>query len=367
MSRSVRITIDAKLQAKVAELLRAAVGGKRVAAAAVVLDVDTGQVLARVQVPDYDPNKPAWQDRVLANDTAFLTRFYGAYGEWPDKTGLHGMFQSGSVGKLFTALAAVRATQTNARFECKDSDDQGPLFMVKGWPKPIHDHSGDRPHGKPDLVDALAVSCNVYFAQLGLQLGPEPFVALRKAGVEIGYTSALDPGKPGSRQLASTAFGQGAMVMSVMQAARLAATIASGGRYVRCPLELGAKCSESTIISDPATLAPILFGMRKVMTNGTGARLTVPPGVRVYGKTGTADVRGFAGEEPFGIARAQIAAPHSWFVLFAEAESEPELGAATKGRLAVAVVMPRAGTGASAAGPLAMQILGAAKTLGYLR
>ena len=337
------------------------------AVAAVVLDVDTGQILARVQVPDYDPNKPDWQDRVLADDEVFLKKFRGAYGEWPDKTGVQGMFQAGSVGKLFTALAAVRANQTAAKFECKEADEQGPLFTLKGWPKPIHDHFGDRPHGTPGLIEAIAVSCNVYFAQLGLALGPEPFVALRKDGLEVGYGTRLDPGKPGTRQLASTAFGQGAMVMNVVQAARMVGALAGGGHYRRCTLELAAKCSDTSLVADPAALQPILTGMRRVMTGGTGVHLTQPAGLRVYGKTGTADVRGFAGEEPFGIARAQTAAPHSWFAAFAEPASTAELAPTAPGRLAVAVVVPRGGTGASAAGPLAMQILAAAQTLGYLR
>jgi cell division protein FtsI/penicillin-binding protein 2/cell division protein FtsW (lipid II flippase) len=365
-SRSVKLTLDAQLQAKVAALARDAAKGRH-AIAAVVLDANTGEVLARVQVPDYDPNKSGWQDRVLANDASYLRRFRGAYGEWPDKTGLQGMFQSGSVGKLFTALAAVRAKLTDQRYECREQDDEGPLFTLKGWHKPIHDHSKDRPHGSPDLVDAIAVSCNVYFAQLGLALGPAPFEALRKAGVEIGYRSQLDAGAPGSRQLASTAFGQGVMVMNVMQAARMVAAIANGGRYIKCTMELGAKCSEAKLVDDPRTLAPIIDGMREVMERGTGARLTAPAGVRVYGKTGTADVRGFSGEEPFGIARRQIAAPHSWFVAFAESETTQALAPNAPGRLAIAVVIPRGGTGASAAGPLAMQMIAAARELGYLQ
>ncbi|HLL25203.1 MAG TPA: penicillin-binding transpeptidase domain-containing protein, partial [Kofleriaceae bacterium] len=320
-------------------------------------------------VPDYDPNAPTWEPRVLANDRAYLATFRGAYGAWGDKTGLHGMFQSGSVGKLFTALAAVRAGAAGSQFECKDSDAQGPLFTLPKWPKPIHDHTGDRPHGAPDLVLALAVSCNVYFGQLGLALGAAPFAQLRADGVELGFAATLDPGAPGSRQLASTAFGQGVMVTSVMQAARLVATIANGGRYVRCPptMELAAPCTSTQIIDDPQALSPIVDGMRRVMTAGTGARLVAPPGVRVYGKTGTADVRGFAGEEAFGIARARAAAPHSWFVAFAESTETPERAVTAKGRLAVAVVVPRGGTGASAAGPLTMQILAAAKELGYLQ
>jgi peptidoglycan glycosyltransferase len=366
--RSVKLTIDSRLQTNVAQLLRAATA-KRLAAAAVVIDVDTGEVLARVQVPDYDPNTPAWQAHILKHDDAYLKKLYGAYGEWPDKTGVQGMFQSGSVGKLFTALAAVREGQGEAKFDCKDSDAQGPMFTLPKWPKPIHDHEKDRVHGTPDLIEALAVSCNVYFAQLGLALGAEPLTRLRKAGVDVGYGEKFDPGAAGTRHLASTAFGQGAMVMNVMQAARLAAAIASGGKYVRCPptMELGAKCSSTTIVDDPSALSPIVLGMRRVMTHGTGARLTVPAGVRVYGKTGTADVRGFAGEEPFGIARAQVASPHSWFVAFAEPTSVPESSGTAAGRIAVAVVIPRGGTGASAAGPLAMQVIAAAAELGYLK
>jgi len=355
-SRSVRITLDAKLQAKAATLVQNVVARGRVAAAAVVLDVDTGQVLARVQAPDYDPN-----------NARFDAYKRGAYGEWGDKTGLQGMFQSGSVGKLVTALAAARTGHSSDRFRCTETDIQGPLYMQKGWPKPIHDHSGDRPHGEPDLIDALGVSCNVYFGQLGLALGPEPFVALRKAGLDVGYSAKLDPGPAGSRQLASTAFGQGAMVMSVMQAARLVGAIANGGRYVTCPLEVGGTCQRATVIDDPESLRPIIAGMRRVMTHGTGARLTMPAGVRVYGKTGTADVRGFVGEAPWGIAPAQMAAPHSWFVAFAEPASAREGEPLTPRRLAIAVVVPRGGTGASAAGPLAIQILEAAVELGYLQ
>lgn len=354
----VRLTIDAKLQTRVATLAKDAVAkGKRVAAAAVVLDVDTGQVLARVQVPDYDPNVP------MPTGTKFL----GTYGAWSDKTGTHGMFQAGSVGKIYTALAAVRAGHAASRFACKETDAQGPLFTRPKWPKPIHDHSGDRPHGNPDLVEAMAVSCNVYFGQLGLELGAEPFAKLRADGLEVGYDATFDAGPPGSRQLASTAFGQGAMVMSVMQAARLVATVAGGGTYLRCPstMEQGAPCTGTQLVERDA-LRPIIDGMRRTMTAGTGARLAAPPGVRVYGKTGTADVKGFAGEEPFGIPRGSVAAAHSWFVAFAESASTPEGAITAKGRLAIAVVIPRGGTGASAAGPLAMQILGAARELGYL-
>ncbi len=370
-SRTVRLTIDARLQDAAAKILQVVLANDRgPAAAAVVIDVDTGQVLARVQVPDYDPNAPTWQDRVVEGDAEFLRAFHGAYGEWSDKTGVQGMYQAGSVAKLFTAIAAVRAGEEDRRFACVDEDAQGPLFTLPGWTRPIHDHANDHTHGEVDLVEALAVSCNVYFGQLGLALGPGPFGDLRDAGVDIGYGGAhgFTPGAAGSRQLASTAFGQGAMALSVSQGARLAATIASGGTYRRCSptMELDATCTSSTIVDDPSRLAPVVTGMRRVMTSGTGHRLDEPEEVRVYGKTGTADGRGFAGEAPAGFRPGAEAPPHSWFVAFAEPAGVPEGSPVAPGRLAIAVVVPRGGPGAATAGPLAMRILSAAHDLGYL-
>jgi peptidoglycan glycosyltransferase len=278
------------------------------------------------------------------------------------------MFQAGSIAKLFTALAAARAGASTSRFSCVERDAQGPLFTRPGWPKPIHDHSSDRPHGEVDLVEAIAVSCNVYFGQLGLALGPTPLVELHADGVDIGFSGPLTPGDAGSRQLGSSAFGQGVMVTSTMQAARMVAAIAAGGRYRRCPpsMLLDAACEEKLLVDEPVLVRPIVEGMRRVMTAGTGARLEEPAGVRIYGKTGTADVRGFRGEEPYGISPGANAAPHSWFVAFAEPQSAVESSVDTRGRIAVAVVVPRGGTGASAAGPLAMKIVAAAHTVGYL-
>lgn len=380
-ARSVRLSIDARLQREVAEILaRKVAAGRGRAAAAVVLDVDTGQVLARAQVPDYDPSEPAWQERMRAGDRAFVERFTGAYGAWPDKTGLQGVFQSGSVGKIFTSLAAARAgwlvrgagcgARSEIELACVERDAQGPFFTEPGWPRPIHDHERDRNHGRLGLVEALAVSCNVYFGQLALRLGPAPFLALRDAGVEVGYGASWPfvPGEAGSRQLASTGFGQGAMAMNVLQAARLAASVGSGGRYRACPatMELDAPCTELALVDRPGSLAPILAGMRRVMTSGTGRSLARPSGVRVYGKTGTADARGFAGEEPFGVGPGRPAPPHSWFVALAEPELASECEPELPGRLAIAVVVPRGGSGAAAAGPLAVEIIAAARDLGYV-
>lgn len=379
--RSTRLTIDARLQNEVAAIL-----AKRVAelsapaAAAVVIDVDTGQVLARAQIPDLDPADESWQQRLARGEDGFATEHYGIYGPGSDRTGVLGMFQAGSVAKLFTALAAARrgwqvrgrgcAVNADLQYACTERDEQGPVFGLADWASPIHDHYKDRVHGQIGVVTALAVSCNVFFGQLGLALGPEPFRQLAEAGADIGYQGGripFRPGKAGSRQLASTAFGQGAMAMNVLQVARLTAAIGAGGVYRRCPgtLELDAACEEIELVSDPRLVAPILAGMERVMTGGTGARLEAVPGVRIYGKTGTADsplVRG----EPTTSSNRKTPPPHSWFTALFEASDEIGCGLDTPGRLAVVVVIPRAGSGAGAAGPAVIEIARAAQRLGYL-
>lgn len=361
-SRTVRVTLDGDLQREAAQVVQNA--GRRSAvqaAAAVVLDVDTGEVLARAQAPDVNPSDASLPARLRGKDEALLN----IYGPWPDRTGLRGYFQAGSVAKLITSLAAVREAASGrvprldeTTFACEQRDAQGNLFTRPEWSQAIHDHAADRaPHGRLDYVGALAHSCNVYFAQLGLALGPDPFLRLRNDGLDYGFSS-FDPGAAGSRTLASTAFGQGGVALNVMQAARLVASV-SDGTYRRCPpgMDAGATCDTARLVDDPQALRLILTAMHAVMQAGTAERLRAPVGLRVYGKTGTADASGFKGEERHRIRyRSEEHAPHSWFVALLERDQAPLAQPGTPGRVAIAVVVPRGGVGAGAAGEAAMQL-----------
>jgi cell division protein FtsW (lipid II flippase) len=357
--RSVRLSLDDDLQRAVAKVVRVA-AAKGEAAAAVVIDVDSGAVLARAQWPDFDPGRADLREPP--------ERFLGMYGAWPDKTGLRGVLQAGSVFKLYTALAAAKAGRIadgGPDHACAQKDAEGPLFTRKGWPRPVHDAHGDPMHGTLDVVRGLEVSCNVYFGQLGLDLGADAMAALAAAGVDVAWGGAFKPGEDGSRQLASTAFGQGAAALHPLAAARLTAAVASGGVYRRCAptMEADAPCEETRLFPNPHDVEPILDGLRRVMTAGTGRRLAQPAGVRVYGKTGTADADVLAAERPYGVRSPE---PHSWFVAIGEPDVGAPLQAQRAGRVAVAVVVPRGGAGASAAGPAAMEILAAVRDQGYL-
>ena len=169
----------------------------------------------------------------------------GIYGAWPDKTGFRGVYQGGSAAKVFTGVVAARAgllggatscpLKAGPRFPVRAPRRRGAVLhaagLVPGRPRP----SARRPARQhPDFIEGMAVSCNVYFGQLGLQLGPE---AVRPSSwttaLEMGFGGGwYDPGKPGSRDLALTAFGQHASMMNVSQAARL---VGAGRRRRRLP------------------------------------------------------------------------------------------------------------------------------------
>jgi hypothetical protein len=106
--------------------------------------------------------------------------------------------------------------------------------------------------------------------------------------------------------------------------------------------------------------------MEQVVLAGTARGLQVPPGVRLYGKTGTADAIGTRDEIVFGVPYNEWGPPNSWFLGIAEdATAEPDQ-ALTPRRVVAAVVVPRGGLGARTAGPAAMEILAAAQALGYI-
>ncbi len=375
-SRTAHITIDARLQQATSEILkRAATRG--LAAAAVVIDANTGEVLARAQWPDFHPGEDSFLERL--KDPQFNTRdpkFTGYYGPWPDKTGFRGVYQGGSAAKVFTGVVAARAgllggatscpVKAGPSFPCVYRDAEGPFFTKPGWYRAVHDHPLDDPHGHPEFVEGMAVSCNVYFGQLGLQLGPEAFDQLVDDGLEMGFGGGwYSPGKPGSRDLALTAFGQHASMMNVSQAARLVALVGGGGVYRKCPpsLEKGAPCEEKPLVPEPHLVSPILSGMQAVMARGTGRSLYVTPGLpaglRVYGKTGTADAIGIEEEKPWGVEVGVYGKPHSWFVALAEPAAQPECNPTSPKRLGLALVIPRGGLGALNAGPAAAEVINA--------
>lgn len=373
-SRSLRLTLDAALQVTAAEALAEVIPEyEGVAGAAVVLDVDSGEVLVRAQWPDYHPGETDVRAKLLAGDPHFL----GSYGPWRDKTGVGGFLQTGSIFKIVSSLAWVRNgleirgrgcdIQGRPHFTCARGTSYRPSFSRPHWIRPIHDGHDDA-DGRLELTEALQVSCNVFFAQLGLELGPEPFAALATDGLEIDGRRSIEAGGPDSRRLASTAFGQGAARMHPLEAARMIAAVGAGGTYRRCPPDLlaGTSCEERRLLDDPGVAEPILAGLRRVVEAGTARRFGEVTGARIYAKTGSATDVGRRDEVPYGIVPGEPAGEHSWFVALAEPDTNDPCEAEAPGRLAVAVAVPRGGEGSGAALDVARRLVDKAAELGYM-
>ena len=329
--RDIHLTIDARLQQQVAAIvLRAAREAGVERAAAVVIDAATGDVLTSVSVP--------WpvqgSARATSASNALLDR------------ARYGLYPPGSTFKLVTAAAALRQDLAfrDLSLTCVRLPGNRVGARIPGAGPAVRDDVLDRqPHGSIAMRDGLVRSCNAYFAQLAVRLGPD---VLTDTAALAGI--ALSPASSASRvrdNLARSGFGQGDVLATPMRMARVAAAIAADGIIREAPIVRGAGPSLATPFLSPEA-ARILSGfMREAVTAGTGRLLRDHPG-RIAGKTGTSEVEG--------------AASHAWFVGFAPYET----GA---GHIAFAVIFENAGYGGVRAASVAGEIVTAAGSLGLLR
>ena len=338
-SRDVRVTLDAALQARLAAIVRDYARRARGRAAAVVVDPDSGALLASVSYPW--PGAAGLADDEDDERDALLDR--ARYGVYPP----------GSTFKLVVALAALREGRAAADdvYTCGALPGGRVGASIRGWGRPVRDDILDKhPHGTIGLHNAMVHSCNAYFAQLAVALGPAPLldtagrlrIRLAKEGKD-GSGPALARGV--AESLPQVGYGQAQVVASPLRMASVAATIAGNG-VLREPYvdQAAAGVARPVQILD-ATSARTLAGyMRDVVLTGTGRSLR-GHAWPMAGKTGTAEVAG----EP----------SHSWFVGFAP------FGPSTK-RIAFAVVVEHAGYGGASAAPAAGEIVTAAAASGLV-
>jgi peptidoglycan glycosyltransferase len=330
-SRDVRVTLDGPLQASVAQALdRRAASVHAPGGAAVVVDVATGAVLASTSYP-----WPALDESEEAGPPAPA--------ELLDRA-RYGLYPPGSTFKLIAAAAALteEGASRTPTFVCERLEDGRVGAHVRGASRPIRDDLTDKtPHGRVDLRKGLVVSCNAYFAQLALHLGPQAISrAAAPPQIQVSATPASLRGT-----LPHAGYGQGEALASPLRMARAVAAIAGNGviheaHIVQPEAKITATNRPWLRAGDAAFLRS---AMREAVTSGTGRVLASHP-VAIAGKTGTAEVQG--------------APSHSWFVGFAPADSP---------RIAFAVVVENAGYGGRVAAPLAGDIVSAARATGVMR
>lgn len=327
-----RLTIDAGLQDYVARRLGTNSGS------AVVLDCRTGEILALVSMPAYDPN----------SFSAGISHLEWAMLSEDDHVPLmnkvtQGLYPPGSTVKPMNGLALLAAgVSPDDRVLCT-----GSIRVGNGI---FHCHQ-KRGHGALDLRNAIAQSCDVYFFEMARRLGYDRFApALRMLGLGQTFDLPFSTQRFGTvpdaawkqrryktkwtvADSVNASIGQGYVLVNPLQLAVAAARIGSGS--VLQPSLLAAPPRPAPALAvDPAHLQIVREGMIKVVNGGgTGAaaRLAIP-GVEIAAKTGTAQVRRITmAERATGVLK-NAALPfkmrdHALFICFAPAD-EPRYAAA---------------------------------------
>ena len=345
---TVRLTLEPEVQVAAERALGDRTG------AVVVLDPRTGEVLAHASSPAYDPAPLADHDRGAALDA------WNAYRTDPAQPlldrAIGELYPPGSAFKLVVAAAALEdGLSPNTAFP----DEQAYQPSV-GQPIRNFGDGTCAGGGTIEFARALAVSCNTVFARLGVELGEE---ALLEQAQRFGFQRQLPyeltpavsrfPNDLDDAQLAQTGIGQFDVRATALQMAMVAAAIANEGVLMRPHVVRDVRDPTAALLEGPqdgpwradgfaaeAVSARTASQLQQMMVDaveqGTGTRAAIP-GVRVGGKTGTA-------QDPSDDSDT------AWFVGFASDVA------------AIAVVLPDAGggTGGSEAAPVARAVLEAA-------
>lgn len=359
VGNSLMLTIDSRLQREAEQAFGSQAG------AAVVMDVNNGEVLAFVSSPTFDPS--LFAGRIPVD----VWKGYLEDRRRPlENKALSGQYPPGSTFKMITALAGLEAGVINesSSVHCDGAYEFGGS-KFRCWSK-----SG---HGGVNLRKSLKESCDVYYYQLGEKLGVDRIAAIAERfmlGRELGIglqneKKGLIPtvawklkrfGKkwfPG--ETLPVAIGQGYVLMTPIQLASMVSTIANEGTVYRPHLVKKVVDPDGKTIREftpevlgttgiaPASFKKVKQGMFAVVNDagGTGANARLWD-VKVAGKTGTSQVVKLGEDRKKAVAYQHK--DHGLFVAFAPYD-KPEI--------AVAVVVEHGGGGGAVAAPIAGRIL----------
>lgn len=343
IGNSLHTTIDARLQRIAEEGFKNSPSGR---GALVAIDPRTGAVKAFVSSPGFNPNysfSREFSKYLIDKQLPLFNRI------------LQGLYAPGSTFKIVTFVGALTEAgiSPDLTYHC-------PGYFVLGnktfncWYK--------KGHGNMSLMSALINSCNVYFYQIGLKIGPKTiekyarmFHLGEKTNIEFpSEKKGLIPNAEWKQKkmhenwqqgdTVNIAIGQGPIWVTPIQMAQLIATVANSGTLYKpyivdsITTQKGDKIYQSSVRKEgevilPDTVWELLHkGLEEVVNSGTG-RGCIIPDIQVAGKTGTA-------QNPHG-------EDHAWFVSYAPADN-PEI--------AMAIIVENGGHGGTAAVPIAKQI-----------
>ena len=344
--RTVRLSIDAGLQRYVARRLGVESGS------AVVIDLQDGGILAQVSMPAFDPN--SFSDGIGHDEWEMLSK--DDHLPLLDKT-MQGLYPPGSTFKPATALAAL----------AHGIDPGDVVYCNGGYTLGNRRFGCLGRHGPMTMRTAIARSCNTYFYTMGRRAGIEPIAAAARAlGLGTEYPLPLPSQRYGTvpdtawkqrrydaewtqSDTLNVSIGQGYLLVNPVQMAVLAGRVASG-RAIVPSLVRGAAGAAAPLAFPADHLQVVREGMDQVVNgHGTAGRSRLPlEGIRMGGKTGTAQVRRIAGMARGGRNVPWKYRDHGLFVCFAPVDNP---------RYAASVVIEHGMSGSGAAAPVASDAL----------
>jgi penicillin-binding protein 2 len=299
--RDIQITIDIRAQKIIDNFMKDYRGS------AIIMDPYNGEIIAMASYPNYDPN-----DFAKSKKETIKNLFQDEHSPLFNRA-ISANFPPGSVFKIITATAALEEKPSfiNKSFTCNGYMQIGNRY-----------YDCNAIHGQESFMDAIVHSCNVYFYNLGMRIGPEvinKYAYLlglgRKTGIDLNYEAAGFIPSPNWKKIrwlenwhkgdtANMAIGQGEVLATPLQLVRMMAVFANGGELVH-PHLLKAVGDRQVITKNKIvklnkdTLNNINNGLYAVADSPEGTAYEAKiQGLRVYGKTGTAEVS--AGRSPHG-------------------------------------------------------------------
>lgn len=330
---NIYLTIDSVLQEELYNAMKGHHG------AGVVMNSGAGEILALVSAPGFDPNllvSPV-KEEVIIN-------LFGDKNRPMVNRAVGGLYPPGSVFKIIIALAALeKGTITKKSIFFCDGEFQLGNAIFKCWEK--------KGHGWIDLTNALKKSCNEYFYQVGLKVGPDAIVDVagrfglgRCTGIKMqGEKSGLLPkndieqSKWFSGDTVNLSIGHGKILVTPIQIACLISAVANGGILYKPLLALGENKETVQINIDKGYLNIVKEGLFKVVNDpdGTGHKAYVS-GLDIAGKTGTVEIKD-------GRRKRDIC----WFAGFGPFDNP---------QVAVVIVLEEGESGGTTAAPIAKKV-----------
>jgi peptidoglycan glycosyltransferase len=337
------LTLDPAVQ-------QAAMAGlEGVTGAVVALDPTTGAVLGMASTPTYDPTQLSSHDPAAIR--AYWDQLDAASPDPRLNRAIADNFPPGSLFKVIVSAAALEDGYTpETVIPAPD------VLTLPQTSTTLENFNGSicDPAGEQPLIEALTISCNTAFAQLGIDLGEDRVREMAEAfglnGESFDIPLRVEPSGIGDIEsaaaLGQTSIGQRDVRMTPLQAAMVAAAVANDGTLMRPYLVDQVRAPDLSVLdeTDPEVFSEpvspdiadqLTEMMLSVVENGSGRAARIP-GVQVAGKTGTAQVR-------------EDVPDHNWFMGFAPAD-DPQI--------AVAVFVANGGgTGGDVSAPIARQVL----------